>query len=166
MFYLSTKTTLDKAFAIGIGLKALDAIVELVGGLFVLVGGKDYLQALVHRMLGPELGEGANGFVVARLLHWSAHLQHGTVLFAAIYLLVHGVAKLVVVAELLRGKLWAYPGLIILITLFVLYQVFHMVTTGLTLAYLVLTVFDLVIIALTAAEYTRHRAQRVCGWQR
>ena len=161
MLYLSTKTALDKAFAIGIGLKTLDAIVELVGGLFVLFAGPGELQDLVHRMLGSEVGEGANDFVVTHLLHWSAHLQHGTVLFAAIYLLVHGVAKLVVVAELLRGKLWAYPGLIILITLFVLYQILHMVTTGLTVGYLVLTVFDLVIIALTAAEYTRHRAQRV-----
>ena len=161
MLYLSTKTALDKAFAIGIGLKALDAIVELVGGLFVLFGGTDRLQALVHRMLGSEWGEGASGFVAAHLLHGSAHLQHGTVLFAAIYLLVHGVAKLVVVAELLRGKLWAYPGLIILLTVFVLYQIYHMATTGLTLGYLVLTVFDLVIIALTAAEYARHRALRV-----
>lgn len=161
MFSLSTKTALDKAFAIGIGLKALDAIVELVGGLFVLVGGKDYLQELIHSTLGPEIGDGANGFVVTHLLHWSAHLQHGTVLFAAIYLLVHGVGKLVVVVELLRGKLWAYPGLIILIALFVLYQIYHMVTTGLTLGYLVLTLFDVVIIVLTAAEYARHRGQRV-----
>lgn len=161
MFYLPTKTILDKAFAVGIGLKALDAVVELVGGLLVLFAGTKPLRNLVHSVLGSELGEGADGVAATHLLHWSASLQHGTVLFAAIYLLVHGVAKLVVVVELLRGKLWAYPGLIILISLFVLYQIYHMMTTGITLGYLVLTVFDLVIIALTAAEYARHRAHRV-----
>lgn len=159
MFYLPTKTTLDKAFAIGLGLKALDAIVELAGGMFLLFAGPEQLQDLVHSMLAPDLGVGANGFIAAYLLHWSAHFQSGAVLFAATYLLVHGVAKLVVVGEVLRGKLWAYPALIILVALFVLYQIYHMAVTGPSLGYLVLTVSDLVIIALTGAEYVRHRAR-------
>lgn len=159
MFHLPTKTVLDKAFAIGLALKALDAIIELAGGMFLLFAGPQRLQELVGRILASGWGEGANGFFATYLLHWSAHFQGGAVLFAAIYLVVHGVAKLVVVGEVLRGKLWAYPALIILISLFVLYQIYHMIRVGPTLGYLVLTVCDLLIIALTAAEYVRHRAR-------
>lgn len=159
MFHLPTKTALDKAFAIGLGLKTLDAIVELAGGMFLLFAGPERLQEVVRNILASGWGEGANGFFATYLLHWSTQFKGGAVLFAAIYLVVHGVAKLVVVGEVLRGKLWAYPALIILVSLFALYQIYHMMTAGLTLGYVVLTLSDLLIIALTAAEYVRHRAR-------
>lgn len=161
MFRLPTKTALDKAFAIGLGLKALDAIVELVSGLFLLFVSPEQLQNWIRGSLAPELREGANGFVVTYLLHWITHLQQGVVLFAAIYLILHGVAKLVVVVEVLRGKSWAYVGLIVLLALFVVYQIYHMATTGLSPGYLLLTASDLIIIALTSVEYVRLRAHGI-----
>lgn len=158
MFRLPTKTTLDKAFAIGLGLKALDAIVELVSGSLLLFVSPEQLQSWVRGIFAPESREGANGFVATYLLHWATHFQQGAVLFAAIYLILHGVAKLVVVVEVLRGKSWAYLGLIILLAVFVVYQIYHMAMTGLSPGYLLLTALDLIIIALTSVEYVRLRA--------
>lgn len=47
--------------------------------------------------------------------------------------------------------------MIILTALFVVYQIYHMAMTGLSLGYLLLTAFDVLIIALTIAEYARLR---------
>lgn len=161
MFHLRTKTTLDKAFAIGVALKAIDAVSELIGGLWLLFVSPEQLQDWAGIIFAPELREDPRDFIATHVLHWTAHFQHGAVVFAAVYLLSHGLAKLVVVVEIVRGKSWAYPGLIILTALFVAYQIYHMARTGVSLGYLVLTAFDLMIIALTVAEYARLRTRCV-----
>ena len=66
--------------------------------------------------------------------------------------------KLVVLVEIVRGRLWAYPGLIALTALFAAYQLYHMAVTGLSAGYLALTLFDLLIIALTTVEYAKLRS--------
>ena len=151
------KTGLDKAFAIGLGLKTIDAIVEVIGGVWLLFLRPGQLQSWVGVIFAPELREDPTDLVATHAQHWAAHFNQGAVLFAAAYLLSHGVTKLVVVVEILRGRLWAYPGLIALTSLFVTYQLYHMWRGGLTLSFVALTIFDLLIIALTAAEYAKLR---------
>jgi uncharacterized membrane protein len=48
----------------------------------------------------------------ARLLHLSGGLTGSAVRFAAAYLVVHGIVKVVLVVALLRTELWAYPWMI------------------------------------------------------
>ena len=62
--------------------------------------------------------------------------------------------------EILRGRLWAYPGLIMLSAGFVCYQSWRMWSEGPSLGLAILTVFDLAIIALTTIEYRKRRARR------
>lgn len=149
------RTRLDKAFAIGLALKAVDAVCEFVGGLWLLFVSPLQLQAWAGIVFAPELREDPHDFVATHVLHWVAQFEHGTVLFAAIYLLSHGIAKGIVVAEILRGRLWAYPGLIVLTAAFVVYQVYHLYVSGLSFGFVALTIFDLFVIALTAAEYAK-----------
>ncbi|MGA8278897.1 MAG: DUF2127 domain-containing protein [Rhodanobacteraceae bacterium] len=154
------RTALDKAFAIGIAIKAIDGFIELVGGASLLFLSPERLQSWAWIVFAPELNEDPNDFVATQVLHWAAHFNTGALLFAAIYLLSHGIAKLVVVIEILRGRLWAYPGLIMLSSLFVCYQSWRMWTEGPSFGLAILTVFDLAIIALTSLEYRKRRAQR------
>ena len=154
-------TVLDTAFAIGLVLKAIDAVGELVGGLWLLFLDPIRLQAWLGMIFAPELQEDPQDFIATHILHWTAHFKQGAVHFAAVYLLSHGIVKLVVVVEILRGKLWAYPGLIVLTSLFAGYQIYHMATVGVSLEFMALTIFDLLIIALTAGEYAKLRSRRV-----
>jgi uncharacterized membrane protein len=91
------------------------------------------------------------------VLHGSHSLSgaHAT-LFGALYLLSHGLVKVVLVWAVLRDRLWAYPWMIAFLGIFIAYQAYRMVvepTVGLAL----LTVFDLVVVWLTVREYGRNR---------
>ena len=99
-----------------------------------------------------ELSEDPRDFFARHLLHSAGQLTRGTTLFAAIYLISHGVAKVVLVVALLRDQLWAYPAMIVLLSAFIVYQLYrlsHRLTVGLTL----LTVFDAFVVWLTWREY-------------
>lgn len=159
MTLFRARTLLDKAFAIGLGLKAIDGLSEVVSGLWLLFLDPGQLQTWAGLVFAPELREDPHDFIATHVLHWVAHFNQGTVQFAAIYLLSHGVAKLVIIGELLRGRLWAYPGLIALTALFAAYQIYHMVVAGPSLGYLTLTLFDGLIIVLTIGEYAKVRSR-------
>jgi len=157
MIGLRVRTLPDKVFAVGLGLKGLDGLGEVVGGLWLLLLGPLRLQAWIGALVAPELRQDPGDFVATHILHWAAQFNQGSVLFAAIYLLSHGVTKLVVIVEILRGRLWAYPGLIWLTAAFAAYQIYHMAVAGPSFAFVALTLFDLLIIALTVVEYRKLR---------
>ena len=159
MRYLSTQTATDKAFAIALVLKAIDALGEVVGGLWLLLIDPQWLQGRVAALVAPELREDPHDFFAVHILRWATHFQQHAMLFAALYLLSHGVTKLVVLVEIVRGRLWAYPGLIVLTALFAAYQIYFMAATSLSASYLALTLFDLLIIALTTLEYAKLRSR-------
>jgi uncharacterized membrane protein len=73
--------------------------------------------------------------------------------------MAHGTVKVVLVIALLLNKLWAYPWMIIVLVLFIGYQLYRIVlhpTAGL----IALTVFDVLIVALTWREYRQQRRIR------
>ncbi len=148
-------TTLDKAFELGLALKAIDGVGETGGGLWLLFVNPHWLQAWAAILFAPELREDPTDFVDTHILHWLAHFHENTIVFAAIYLLAHGIAKLVIVIEILRGRLWAYPGLIVLTLIFIGYQLYHMAVIAVSAGFVMLTLFDVLIVGLTVAEYAK-----------
>src|ERR1700736_6657019 len=144
--------SLDRTFRISVGLKGLDGALEVIGGLVLLFVRPATLQQLVRTITEHELSQDPHDFVARHLLRSAGHLTHGTTIFAAIYLLSHGLAKVVLVVAVLRNQLWAYPGLIVLLVVFIVYQLYLLaihITVGLTL----LTAFDAFVIWLTWREY-------------
>jgi uncharacterized membrane protein len=79
-------------------------------------------------------------------------------LFGAIYLLSHGLAKIVLVALVLRDKLWAYPWLIALLLAFIAYQLYRITAVHFSIGLTLLTVFDAFLVWLTWREYRSKRA--------
>jgi uncharacterized membrane protein len=73
-----------------------------------------------------------------------------------VYLLVHGAVKVVLVIALLLNKLWAYPCLIIVLLIFIGYQLYRIALEP-SVGLIALTTFDAVIVALTWREYRRQR---------
>ncbi|MGH2313256.1 DUF2127 domain-containing protein [Streptococcus uberis] len=71
---------------------------------------------------------------------------------AALYLLLHGILKLVTLLLLFRKKLWAYPLSILLFIGFIGYQIREFFATH-HISMVALTLFDLLMIVLTYLEY-------------
>lgn len=146
----------DRAFQIGLILKALDGLLETAGGIFLFFISPDQINHLADWLTHGELSEDPHDWVATHILKSAHHFAAGSLTFGAIYLLIHGVVKLVLVAEVWRDHLWAYVGLIVVTILFVIYQTYRMID-DFTLGMLALTIFDLIIIYLTQKEYRRQQ---------
>jgi uncharacterized membrane protein len=149
---------LDKTFKVGLVLKGLDGVLEVVGGILLLFLSPTAIEHLVRVLTAHELSEDPHDLVARYLLHTTAHLNHGTTLFGAIYLLSHGIAKIVLVALVLRDKLWAYPWLIALLLAFIAYQLYQIIAVRFSAGLTALTVFDAFLVWLTWREYRAKRA--------
>jgi uncharacterized membrane protein len=153
------KDTLDRVFEVGIIAKGLNGLAELVGGLLLLFMTPGSIYRLVALLTQGELSEDPHDIVAHYLLHTADGLSGGAVLFGAVYLLTHGAVKVVLVIALLLNKLWAYPCLIVVLLVFIVYQLYRIaLDPGAGL--IALTVFDAVIVALTWREYRRQLEDR------
>ena len=151
---------LDKTFKIGLVLKGLDGVLEVIGGILLLFLSPAAIQHLVRVLTAHELSEDPHDMIARYLLHTTAHLHHGTTLFGAIYLLSHGIAKIVLVALVLKDKLWAYPWLIGLLLAFIAYQLYQITVVHFSAGLTLLTVFDALLVWLTWREYRAKRAHQ------
>jgi uncharacterized membrane protein len=151
---------LDKTFKIGLVLKGLDGILEVAGGILLLLVSPAAIDHLVRVLTAHELSEDPHDLIARYLLHATSHLNTGITLFGAIYLLSHGVAKIVLVALVLRDKLWAYPWLIALLLAFIGYQLYRITAVHFSIGLTALTVFDVFLVWLTWREYQSKRGRR------
>jgi uncharacterized membrane protein len=151
---------LDTTFKVGLVLKGLDGILEVAGGILLLFLSPQAIQHLARVLTAHELSEDPHDLIARYLLHTTAHLSHGTTLFGAIYLLSHGIAKIVLVALVLKDKLWAYPWLIGLLLAFIAYQLYRITLVHFSIGLTLLTVFDAFLVWLTWREYRSKRAQQ------
>jgi uncharacterized membrane protein len=147
---------LDRLFVIGIIGKGLNGLAELVGGLLLLFVTPDSIHHVVAVLTRGELSEDPNDLVARYLLHTADGLTGSAVIFGAVYLLVHGAVKIGLVIALLLNKLWAYPCMIIVLLIFIGYQLYRIVLQP-SVGLVVLTVFDALIVMLTWREYRRQR---------
>jgi uncharacterized membrane protein len=149
---------LDRTFKIGLVLKGLDGVLEAVGGFLLLFLSPQAITHVVRALTAHELRQDPHDLVARYLLHTATHLHHGTTLFGAVYLLSHGIAKIVLVALVLRNKLWAYPWLIGLLLAFIAYQLYQITAVHFSAGLTALTIFDAALVWLTWREYRSKRA--------
>jgi uncharacterized membrane protein len=153
----SDSRKLDTAFRITIWLKGLDGVLEIAGGIILVAITPHRINQIAQSLTQNELARDPHDWFANHILHSAGQLSHGGRIFAGIYLLAHGVAKVALVIALLRDKLWAYPAFIVLLGAFIVYQLYRLTyrfTIGLTL----LTLFDAFVVWLTWREYRRKRA--------
>ena len=154
-----TKAQLHLLFKIGVGLKGLDGLVELISGIALFFTSTASLRRIVDGLTQGELQEDPHDFIANHLVHFFHHLSIKTEHFAAVYLLIYGVTKLGLVAGLLRGKLWAYPVALVLLGLFLGYQIYrfsHNHSLGLG----VVSLLDLAILVVIWRDYVFIKAER------
>lgn len=150
---------LHDAFEIGVALKGLDGIAELIGGSLLLLFSSQTLQNIFLYFAHGELAEDPKDLIANYLLHLIQGLSIQTQSFYAWLFVVHGAIKVFLVAGLLRNKLWAYPSAIAAFSLFVIYQLYRL-SLGYSWLLAAITVIDVIVIALTIHEYKEIRRRR------
>lgn len=145
-----------QAFQIGILLKGLDGLLELVGGGALLLTSQQAIRDAVVWMTRRELLGDPGDFVANHLVHLARHLSVGTQHFAAAYLIVHGVVKLGLVIGLLREVRGSYPTALVVLTTFIGYQCYRLAHQP-SASLLLLTVIDIVVVLLIAREWRLRR---------
>jgi uncharacterized membrane protein len=150
---------LDRTFEVGIILKGLDGLAETIGGILLLLVSPAQINHIATTITQHELSEDPHDWVATHLLHYAHGLTNASVTFAAIYLLAHGIVKVVLVGALLRNQLWAYPALIVVLIAFIGYQL-YLIALKPTAGLIGLTIFDLAITALTWREWRKQQHMR------
>ncbi len=147
---------LDRVFLWSIVFKALDGVLEVIGGVLLFAVTPARISEWAQTITQHELGTDPHDFIARHILHSAHEFAAGGRTYAAVYLLVHGVTKLVLVIEILREHMWAYKGMVIMLAIFIVYQVYRM-TYKPSISLVLLTIFDAFVIVLTLREEKRQR---------
>ena len=143
---------IHQMFAVSVLLKGAHAAVEAVGGLALALTHNQWIRQVVVQATQSELIEDKRDFIANHLVTWAQGFSIETQHFYAWYLLSHGVVKLVLVVGLLMRKLWAYPTTMIVLGLFIVYQLYRYAGTH-GLGLLLLTALDALVVVLAWHEY-------------
>jgi len=147
---------LHAGFEVGIVLKGLNAVLEIVGGLVLEFVRPAAIGTFLGLLTQQELARNSRDLLASILLaadeHYSTSAQH----FGAMYLLFHGWVKIVLALLLWRRLTWAYPLVVSALALFILFQTIRWASTHSVLL-AAFTVLDAAMIWLTIVEYKRTR---------
>jgi uncharacterized membrane protein len=145
-------TIRHRLFTLGVAVKGIDGLLEIVGGLILLLTSPRMMNAWVVALTHDELAEDPRDIVANFLLNHVAHLSSGTRFFGAAYLLAHGALKIFLVAGLLTNRRWSYPTALAFLGAFMLYQLYRFSYTH-SIGLAALTVVDLIVVVLIYEEY-------------
>ncbi len=159
MSWFRPRDLLDRFFVTVILIKGLDGLLDLAGGVLLLLVTPAAVNRFVSGVVERELSGDPNDLIATQLRHWAHGITGDTVHFVAAYLLVHAVVKIGLAVAVLRDELWAYPWLIGVQALFIGYQLYR-VAVGDSPWILALAAFDAVVAVLTWREYQRHRPRK------
>jgi uncharacterized membrane protein len=142
----------ERLFRIALLIKAVDGTAELLGALVLLAVPGAALHSLVSAVLSRDLLGPPDGALARHFEAGTAEFVSGHRTFAVVYLGLHGLVKLGLVAALLRRWRAAYPVAAVVLGAFVVYEVYRATRNGSTLLPF-LAVLDLAIIILIIREY-------------
>lgn len=143
-------------FEVGVVGKGIDGVLELAGGLLLIVLSQSQIHGIVRTLTQHELSEDPTDLVARALVRASQSFSPSVQTFGAVYLLVHGVVKVGLVAALLYRRLWAFPTAIGVFLVFLAYQLNRYAHTHAPWL-IAVSIADVIVIVLTWLEYARLR---------
>jgi uncharacterized membrane protein len=150
---------LDRTFHAGIAIKGFDGVLECIGGVLIWFIKPTSMNGILRFASMHDLPGKYDEIIVAQLFHLTQTLANGGKLFASMYLITHGLSKVVLVVALWLNKLWAYPLTIFVFAVFCVYQMYRYTHTH-SIWLVLLTIFDLFLIYLTWREYQQKKQAR------
>jgi uncharacterized membrane protein len=149
---------LDFSFLVGIGLKVLNIIGDVLVGIPLLFIKPHQIGSFIHTITASELLENPNDRMSNFLVHSTAQFTHGALLYLGIYFLLHGLVKIGIVTALVRGSRNVYPWAIGALIALLIYQIISIsISIHFSITLTILSVLDFVIILLTLREWRHHR---------
>jgi uncharacterized membrane protein len=147
------RTATDRLYFVGISIKGIDGIVELILGLALLL-----VPSLPHTALEAAASKASSGtipfgqFISNYLENLDGTLSHWGTWLVIAYLTTHGAIKVLLVVCLLLRLHRVYPAAVAVLGAFLAYEVYlFYVKPGVTLGFFI--VLDAVIIYLVIREY-------------
>ena len=139
-------------FTISVLLKGAHALIECIGGVALALVRPETIRGLVNTITQEELIENHHDVLATYLLRWAESFTVSTQHFYAFYLFSHGIVKVFLVVGLLRRQLWAYPASLVVLALFIAYQLYRFSHTH-GFGLIALSVFDVIVMVLIWHEY-------------
>lgn len=158
----SGKRLLDIGFDIGLLLKGLFALGEILCGVALVFLTPDKLNQMISWITAGKLAEEPNDWLMNHIVLLGQSFTVGSQHFAIFYLVSHGIIKLTVIILLWKKQLWAYPLSVLVFIGFIVYQMIHFASSH-SIMLLLLTVLDMIMIVLTILEYRKIKAERHNG---
>jgi uncharacterized membrane protein len=149
----------QKTFWVSITLKGIDGALETIGGLWLWFIHPTAFNAIVSVLSKHEFRRSPQMLTAFHTLYASEALWYAHRRFASIYLLSHGVTKVILVIALWMNSLWAYPLTIFVFGGFSAYQIYRFSFTH-SIPMLLLTIFDLAVIYLTWLQWRAEKIHR------
>jgi uncharacterized membrane protein len=150
----------DRLYFVGVSIKGVDGIVELILGLALLL-----VPSLPHTALEAAASRASTGtipfgqFISNYLENLDGTLAHWGIWFVIAYLTAHGAIKVLLVVCLLLRLHRVYPIAVVVLGAFLAYEVYlFCAKPGVTLGFFV--VLDAVIIYLVIREYRQIGSHR------
>lgn len=148
------------AYLIIIAIKGIDGVVETILGLAIWSSGAARFHAFLLGFAAPELQE-QPGAVTQFLRDAAAQLMDSSVGFIVLYLLAHGVLKVVLALVLLTGGgRWVYPVASVILAGFLAFLSWHLAEQWSNWV-LALALFDLVTLLLVLNEWRNEKTHHL-----
>ncbi len=143
-------------FHISLILKGLFDTGEVLSGILMIFMTPDRVERLIAALSKEELLEDPNDFVMNYLVSYSHVFSMSTQHFTSLYLLSHGLIKILALILLWNKKLWAYPLSCIMFLGFIVIQI-QRFTHTFSVMLIAVTLLDVIMLLLTILEYKNIR---------
>ncbi len=142
----------ERLFKIAMVAKGIDGAAELIGAIALLLVSGGTIQTLINDVVSRDLLGPPDGSLARHFVSGTAEFASGNRTFAVVYLGLHGIVKLLLVVALLRKIRPMYPVAVVVLGLFVVYEIYRATQTGSVLLPF-LAALDVAIIVLVIREY-------------
>ncbi|GAB3395794.1 DUF2127 domain-containing protein [Humibacter soli] len=147
---------LDWVFLVGVALKGIDGLIEVLAGIPLFFITKWQLMSLAQAVTAGELAEDPHDLLANFLLHEASKASGSSLFIGGLYLFLHGVVKLAIVIALVRGSRRVYPWAVGALSVLLVIQLVDLVVKF-SVGVLLLTLLDALIIWLTVREWRHGR---------
>ncbi len=134
--------------------KGIFGIIELIIGIGLLIVGPKALNKYMLWLVEFEPFDKPNKVIDITTQFIADHILGSLHTLIALYMIVHGLVFIAVVIALVHKKLWAFPTAGIILSLFIIYQIYRLTLTF-SLILLIFTLIDITIIFFLKYEYKR-----------
>jgi uncharacterized membrane protein len=116
-----------KLFLAGILVKGIFGILEFIVGIFLVIAGTRPSSRVAQYIFGHGIISSRGDVVGNFLLNLAHNLSLRMHIFVGLYMIVHGIVHIGIVLALVYKKLWAFPIVGVVLSLFLVYQIYQII---------------------------------------